>query len=172
MRIFGAFISKKQFTHFWCIFVAKTIYALRPESFCAWNSANRKVLTFCVSGRVGGPETPKFGWHNMWRASNSGNHDVEEMWNPFHTTNKTNFFDRLIVMILLISMITIVKRKWCDGNGPSHNGKIKGHIWSKEDINPVQEGEEEEEGYLEVEGNLPEIELICTSYTAVHWLFW
>ena len=36
------------FSHFWLIYVAKTIYALRPESFCAWNSANRKVLNFCV----------------------------------------------------------------------------------------------------------------------------
>ena len=27
-------------------FVEKTIYALRPESFCALKSANRKVLTF------------------------------------------------------------------------------------------------------------------------------
>ena len=40
---------QKRFTHFWRIYVAKTIYALRPESFCAWNSADRKVLTFCVS---------------------------------------------------------------------------------------------------------------------------
>ena len=39
----------KRFTHFWRFFVAKTIYALRPESFCAWNSANRKVWTFWVS---------------------------------------------------------------------------------------------------------------------------
>ena len=55
-------MSRKQFTHFWHIFVAKaiyallahicreTIYALRPESFCAWYSADRKVWTFCVSG--------------------------------------------------------------------------------------------------------------------------
>ena len=35
--------------HFWCIYVAKTIYALRPESFWAGNSANQKVWTFCVS---------------------------------------------------------------------------------------------------------------------------
>ena len=28
------------------IFAAKTIYVLRPESFCASNSADRKVLTF------------------------------------------------------------------------------------------------------------------------------
>ena len=32
------------------ILKVKTIYALRPENFCAWNSAERKVLTFCVSG--------------------------------------------------------------------------------------------------------------------------
>ena len=42
-------MSQKQFTHFCRINVAKTIYALCPEIFCAWNSANRKKLTFCVS---------------------------------------------------------------------------------------------------------------------------
>ena len=30
-------------------FCREKIYALRPESFCAKNSANRKVSTFCVS---------------------------------------------------------------------------------------------------------------------------
>ena len=49
LRTFGTFMPQKLFTHFWRFFVAKTIYALRPESFCAWNSADRKVLTFCVS---------------------------------------------------------------------------------------------------------------------------
>ena len=49
LRMHGTFMSQKLFTHFWRIFVAKTIYAPRPESFCAWNSADRKVLTFCVS---------------------------------------------------------------------------------------------------------------------------
>ena len=48
--IHGTFMSQKLFTHFWRIFVAKAIYALRPESFCAWNYADRKVWTFCVSG--------------------------------------------------------------------------------------------------------------------------
>ena len=42
--------SRKRFTHFWRISVAKMIYALRSESFCAWNSADRKVFHFCVSG--------------------------------------------------------------------------------------------------------------------------
>ena len=50
LRIHGTSMSQKLFTHFWRFFVAKTIYALRPESFCAWNTADRKVLTFCVSG--------------------------------------------------------------------------------------------------------------------------
>ena len=40
------FMSRKRFTHFFDSFVAKTIYALRPESFCALKSATRKVLTF------------------------------------------------------------------------------------------------------------------------------
>ena len=40
------FMSRKRFTHFFDSFVAKTIYALRPESFCALMSATRKVLTF------------------------------------------------------------------------------------------------------------------------------
>ena len=40
------FMSQKRFTHFFDSFVAKTIYALRPESFCALKSATRKVLTF------------------------------------------------------------------------------------------------------------------------------
>ena len=47
-RTFGVFLLRKLFTHFWCIFFVakasyallahfcrKTIYALRPESFCA-----------------------------------------------------------------------------------------------------------------------------------------
>ena len=32
------------------MYVSKVIYALRPESFCAWISAVQKVFTFCVSG--------------------------------------------------------------------------------------------------------------------------
>ena len=43
---------RKRFPHFWRIYVTNSIYALHPESFCAWNSANRKVLTFCVSALV------------------------------------------------------------------------------------------------------------------------
>ena len=38
--------SEKPFTHF---FVVETIYAPRPESFCALNFAIRKVQTFWVS---------------------------------------------------------------------------------------------------------------------------
>ena len=45
-RTFGTYIWRKRFTHFWRIYVAKIIYALRPESFCAWDSAHRKVLNF------------------------------------------------------------------------------------------------------------------------------
>ena len=44
------FLSRKRFTRF---FVAKTIYALRPENFCALKVAIRKVQTFWASG-VGG----------------------------------------------------------------------------------------------------------------------
>ena len=43
------FMSRKRFTHFFDAFVAKTIYALRPESFCALKSADWKVLTFFAS---------------------------------------------------------------------------------------------------------------------------
>ena len=50
------FLSQKQFTRFFCrenalrtFFVAKTIYALRPESFCALKVAIRKVQTFWAS---------------------------------------------------------------------------------------------------------------------------
>ena len=35
LRTFGKYMSRKRFTLFWRIYVAKTIYALRPESFCA-----------------------------------------------------------------------------------------------------------------------------------------
>ena len=42
-------MSQKLFTHFWRIFVAKTIYRLYLESFCPLYSADRKVLNFCVS---------------------------------------------------------------------------------------------------------------------------
>ena len=41
-------MSRKQFTYFWSIYVVKAIYALSPESFCAWKSAKRKVCTFWV----------------------------------------------------------------------------------------------------------------------------
>ena len=51
------FLLQKQFTHtllsrkrFTGFFVAKTIYALRPESFCALKVAIRKVQTFWASG--------------------------------------------------------------------------------------------------------------------------
>ena len=37
---------QKRFTHSWCIFVAKTIYALCLESFCTWYSDDPKVLNF------------------------------------------------------------------------------------------------------------------------------
>ena len=51
-------MSRERFTHFWRRYVAKMIYALRPESFCPWNSADRKVLTFCVSGLCVAIESP------------------------------------------------------------------------------------------------------------------
>ena len=45
------------YAHFFCgkndlraFFVAKTIYALRPESFRALKFAIRKIQTFCASG--------------------------------------------------------------------------------------------------------------------------
>ena len=41
-------------------FCREKIYALRPESFCAKNSANRKVLTFCVSEGVNAKKTRYF----------------------------------------------------------------------------------------------------------------
>ena len=41
--------SEKPFTHF---FVVETIYAPRPESFCALNFAIRKVQTFWASART------------------------------------------------------------------------------------------------------------------------
>ena len=44
-------MSRKRITHFWRIYVVRRIYALRPESFCAWTFADRRVLTFCVSVR-------------------------------------------------------------------------------------------------------------------------
>ena len=54
--IYALFLSRKRFTHFICcekrfrhFFVAKTIYALRLESFCALNFAIRKVKTFWAS---------------------------------------------------------------------------------------------------------------------------
>ena len=43
------FLSRKRFTRFF--FVAKMIYALRPESFCALEVAIRKVETFWASAR-------------------------------------------------------------------------------------------------------------------------
>ena len=45
-RIYAPFLTQKRFTRF---FVAKTIYALRPESFCALKVAIRKVQTFWAS---------------------------------------------------------------------------------------------------------------------------
>ena len=44
------FLSRKRFTRF---FVAKMIYALRPESFCALKVAIQKVQTFWASGGGG-----------------------------------------------------------------------------------------------------------------------
>ena len=56
IAILCTFLSRKQFTHFirrekWFthFFVAKAIYALRPEIFCALNFAIRKVQTFWAS---------------------------------------------------------------------------------------------------------------------------
>ena len=46
IAILCPFLSRKQFTHF---FVAKTIYALSPESFCVLKVAIRKVQTFWAS---------------------------------------------------------------------------------------------------------------------------
>ena len=42
------FVTKRIYAHFF--FVAKTIYALSPESFCALKVAIRKVQTFWASG--------------------------------------------------------------------------------------------------------------------------
>ena len=46
-RFTHIFLSQKEFTH--TFFVAKTIYALRPESFCALKVAIWKVQTFWAS---------------------------------------------------------------------------------------------------------------------------
>ena len=46
------FMSRKRFTHFFDAFVAKTIYALRPESFCALTVAIWKVQTFWASAFI------------------------------------------------------------------------------------------------------------------------
>ena len=46
------FMSQKRVTHFFDALSQKTIYALRPESFCALNVAIRKVQTFWASDRA------------------------------------------------------------------------------------------------------------------------
>ena len=51
------FLSQKQFTRF---FVAKMIYALRLESFCALKVAIWKVQTFWASGEGGALNTELF----------------------------------------------------------------------------------------------------------------
>ena len=58
--IYAHICCEKQFTHFFCcendlrvFFVAKTIYSLHPESFCALKVAIRKVQTFWASGGEG-----------------------------------------------------------------------------------------------------------------------
>merc|ERR1711994_1118625 len=64
---FCTFLSQKEFTHLFfvakndlcVIFVAKTIYALRPESFCALKVAIWKVQTFWASGGVVPPNSAK-----------------------------------------------------------------------------------------------------------------
>ena len=43
----------------------KMIYALCPESFCAWNYADRKVLTFCVSGSEFGQDVSFLTGHTL-----------------------------------------------------------------------------------------------------------
>ena len=55
------FVTKRIYAPFFCrendlrvFFVAKTIYALHPESFCALKVAIRKVQTFWASGVDGG----------------------------------------------------------------------------------------------------------------------
>ena len=55
-RFTHTFLSQKEFTHTFChendlraFFVAETIDALRPESFCALKVAIRKVQTFWAS---------------------------------------------------------------------------------------------------------------------------
>ena len=61
------FCHKKNLCTFFCrendlhvFFVAKTIYALRPESFCALEVAIRKVETFWASGN------PSFAFKGKW----------------------------------------------------------------------------------------------------------
>ena len=46
-RIYAYFFCRKIYLH--AFFVAKMIYALRPESFCALKVAIRKVQTFWAS---------------------------------------------------------------------------------------------------------------------------
>ena len=43
------YVAREVYAFFWHV-AAKLIRALRPESFCAWKAAIRKVLGFCVSG--------------------------------------------------------------------------------------------------------------------------
>ena len=43
------YVAREVYAFFWHV-AAKWIRALRPESFCAWKAAIRKVLGFCASG--------------------------------------------------------------------------------------------------------------------------
>ena len=42
------YVAREVYAFFWHV-AAKWIRALRPESFCAWKAAIRKVLDFCAS---------------------------------------------------------------------------------------------------------------------------
>ena len=42
------YVAREVYAFFWHV-AAKWIRALRPESFCAWKAAIRKVLGFCAS---------------------------------------------------------------------------------------------------------------------------
>ena len=54
------YLSQYQYTPFWRIYVAETIYPLRPESFCIQSSANWKVTTFFWQSQKNPPRLESF----------------------------------------------------------------------------------------------------------------
>ena len=79
------FVTKRIYAYFLCrennlhaFFVAKTIYALRPESFCALKVAIRKVQTFWASALLP---------HKIWRPS-----WCSGVWHPVKTLSSLSFF--------------------------------------------------------------------------------